>query len=93
MIKGADTRTLSAEVLMGYGNIKPDTLNFTLFCNQKWKYYCLFDENTHLKPKIYGYLVAIYCRDMKLSSCGNFDYPKFTSAEAFELFSRLVKQY
>ena len=56
MRKGADARTLSAEVLMDCVNIKSDTLNFTLYCNQK----CPFDENTHLKPKIYGYLVAIY---------------------------------
>ena len=39
MRKGSDARTLSAEVLMDCGNIKPDTKKFTLICNQTWKYY------------------------------------------------------
>ena len=41
MRKCADTRTLSAEVLMDCGSNNPDTLNFTLICHQKWKYYCV----------------------------------------------------
>ena len=36
MRKGTDTQTLSEDVLMDCGNIKPDTLNFTSICNQKW---------------------------------------------------------
>ena len=37
MRKGADTRTLSAEVLMDCGNIYSETLNFTLICSKKYK--------------------------------------------------------
>ena len=31
-----------------------------------------------------------YCGNMKLSICGNFEYPKFVSAEEFELISCLL---
>ena len=46
MRRGADRRALSAEVFMDCGNIKPGTLNITLICNQKWKYY---DKIVYLK--------------------------------------------
>ena len=49
MRKGTDTWTLTAEVLLYCGNLKPATLNITLICNQKWKNYGII---VHLK-KIY----------------------------------------
>ena len=48
MRKGADARTLSAEVLMDCGNIRHNSLDFIFISRRNWKsswHHCLFIEN------------------------------------------------
>ena len=58
MRKGA-AQTLSAEVLIYCGNVRPESesLHIIYYIEILWHYYP-FDETTHLKPRIHGYLIA-----------------------------------